>query len=152
MAFTLKRASVSGIVMPYLPKLTVLKTLLSAFALAALLVAAPAMADDKVKRTELNRADLSGSDTMEVIVSRLEIAPGGRIPLHTHHGDEHLIVIEGGVMTAPNGKEIPFKAGMTAHFPAGKVHGGLTNTGDAPMVAYTTHIVEKGKPFMVLAE
>lgn len=138
--------------MPTFSKMTALKSLLSAFALTALLSAAPALAEDKVKRTELNRADLSGSDTMEVIVSRLEIAPGGRIPLHTHHGDEHLIVLEGGVMTAPNGKEIPFKSGMTAHFPAGKVHGGLTNSGDAPMVAYTTHIVEKGKPFMVLAE
>ncbi len=135
----------------FLGKLTVIAAA-AAFFVQMPLLTVPASAEDKLTRTELNRTDLSGSDTMEVIVSRLEIAPGGRVPLHTHHGDEHLIVLEGGVMKAPNGKEIPFKAGMAAHFPAGKVHGGLTNIGDKPLVAYTTHIVEKGKPFIVLAE
>ncbi len=47
---------------------------------------------------------------------------------------------------------ITFKPGMAGFFPAGKVHGGLTNTGDTPLVAYTTHIVEKGKPFSTPAQ
>ncbi|MBO6757783.1 MAG: cupin domain-containing protein [Roseibium sp.] len=124
----------------------------AAICAAWLIIAPAALAQDGVSRTELNRADLTGSDTMEVIVSRLEVAPGARIPLHTHHGDEHLIVLQGGTMRAPNGQEIPFKPGMTAHFPKDQVHGGMTNIGDAPLVAYTTHIVEKGKPLAVPAE
>ena len=131
----------------------VMRAMTGALVCAAWLIVAPAaLAQDGVSRTELNRADLTGSDTLEVIVSRLEVAPGARIPLHTHHGDEHLIVLQGGTMRAPNGQEIPFKPGMTAHFPKDQVHGGMTNIGDAPLVAYTTHIVEKGKPLAVPAE
>ena len=131
---------------------TGLKTALAAVCLSVPLLGQPAHADGQLVRTELNRADLSGSDTMEVIVSRLEVRPGATIPLHTHFGDEHMVVAEGGEMTAPNGKVIDFKPGMTGFFPAGKVHGGLTNTGDTPLVAYTTHVVEKGKPFSVPAQ
>jgi len=121
---------------------------------AACLLSAPAaaIAEGGVSRTELNRADLTRSPDLEVIVSRLEIAPGARIPLHTHPGDEHLVVVDGGEMTAPNGQAVTFTPGMTVHFPEGQVHGGMTNTGSAPVVVFTTHVLEKGKPFMVLAE
>lgn len=105
-----------------------------------------ALAQDGLTRTELSRADAPGSATHEVIVSRLEIAPGGTVPRHKHAGDEHLVVIEGGTMRAPDGSEIPFPTGMATRFPEGVAHGGLTNAGDAPLVAITTHVVEKGKP------
>ena len=131
---------------------TGLKAALAAFCLSVPLSVLPAHAESQFERKELSRNDLSGSDTMEVIVSRLEVPPGATIPLHTHFGDEHMVVFEGGDMTAPNGKVIAFKPGMTGHFPAGKVHGGLTNSGDTPLVAYTTHIVEKGKPFSTSAQ
>lgn len=131
---------------------TGLKAALAAICLSAPLMALPAHAESQLVRTELSRDDLSGSDIMEVIVSRLEVQPGATIPLHTHFGDEHMVVFEGGDMTAPNGKVITFKPGMTGFFPAGKVHGGLTNTGDKPMVVYTTHILEKGKPFSTPAQ
>jgi len=117
-----------------------------------LLTAPVAMAQEGVNRTVLNRADLTRDPSMEVVVSRLEIAPGARIPLHTHFGDEHLVVVDGGEMTAPNGKAVNFKQGMTVHFPEGQVHGGMTNTGSAPVVVYTTHVIEKGKPFQTAAE
>jgi quercetin dioxygenase-like cupin family protein len=129
-----------------------LKAAIFAICMTLPLLAVPAQADSQLVRTELSRDDLSGSDTMEVIVSRLEVPPGATIPLHTHFGDEHMVVFEGGDMTAPNGKVITFKPGMAGFFPAGKVHGGLTNTGDKPLVAYTTHIVEKGKPFSTPAQ
>ncbi|WP_150523015.1 cupin domain-containing protein [Roseibium sediminis] len=125
-----------------------------ALGLAALVLSGglQALAQDGVTRTILNRADLTRDPSIEVVVSRLEIAPGARIPLHTHHGDEHLVVVDGGEMTAPNGKAIMFTEGMTVHFPEGKVHGGMTNTGSAPVVVYTTHVIEKGKPFQEAAE
>ncbi|WP_346910647.1 cupin domain-containing protein [uncultured Roseibium sp.] len=131
---------------------TGLKTALAAICMSVPLMALPAQAESQFVRTEISRDDLSGSDTMEVIVSRLEVPPGAMIPLHTHFGDEHMVVFEGGAMTAPNGKVITFKPGMAGFFPAGKVHGGLTNTGDTPLVAYTTHIVEKGRPFSTPAQ
>ena len=129
-----------------------LKAAFAAICLSLPLMALPAHAESQLVRTEISRDDLSGSDTMEVVVSRLEVPPGAMIPLHTHFGDEHMVVFEGGDMTAPNGKVITFKPGMAGFFPAGKVHGGLTNTGDTPLVAYTTHIVEKGKPFSTPAQ
>jgi quercetin dioxygenase-like cupin family protein len=120
------------------------------FAAASLLLLPSALlAQDGLSQSEIRRADAPGSTTHEVIVSRLEIAPGATVPLHSHHGDEHMVVLEGGTMRTGGGKELAFPAGATAHFPAGKVHGGLTNAGDTPMVAITTHIVEKGKPLNI---
>lgn len=116
------------------------------------ITALSAHAQEGLTRTEIRRVEAPGAPAYEVVVSRLEIAPGARVPLHTHPGDEHMVVVVGGTMLAPNGQTIPFAPGDTAHFPAGQVHGGLQNTGDTTMVAMTTHIVEKGAPFMTLAE
>ena len=110
-----------------------------------------AFADGKIVRTELTRADAPGSATHEVIVARLEIHPGGTVPLHTHHGDEHLIIVKGGPMKTAAGKVVNFNDGMVAHFLQGKVHGGLTSIGRETVIAYTTHIVEKGKPLNIPA-
>ncbi|MEX0348864.1 MAG: cupin domain-containing protein [Paracoccaceae bacterium] len=123
-------------------------TALALFALAPAL----AFAEGQITRTELSRADAPGSGTHEVIVARLEIEPGATVPRHTHHGDEHLVVIEGGTMRTGDGKEIEFPNGMAAHFPQGQPHGGLTNAGDTVMIAITTHVVEKGKPLNVPVE
>lgn len=110
-----------------------------------LLFALPAAAQE-ITRDELSREAAPGSETHEVIVSRLTVPPGATVPLNKHAGDEYLVVVQGGTMQAPSGAEIPFPAGATARFPAGEVHGGLTNIGAADLVAITTHIVEIGKP------
>lgn len=119
--------------------------------LSCLLLAHPAFAADAV-RTELSRQDAPGTTTHEVIVARLEVPPGATVPRHTHAGDEHLYVLIGGQMQAPNGQVIPFTDGQVAYFPEGQPHGGLTNVGDATLVALTTHIVEKGKPLNLPVE
>ena len=108
--------------------------------------ALPAFAEEALTREELSREPAPGSTTHEVIVSKLTIPPGVTVPRNVHAGDEYLVVVVGGTMQAPNGKEIPFPPGATARFPAGVVHGGLTNVGEADLVAITTHIVEIGKP------
>ena len=92
---------------------------------------------------------MPGSETHEVIVSRLEIPPGATVERHFHHGDEHLVVVEGGEMTTGDGSVLPFPSGASALFPALVAHGGLTNETDKTMVAITTHVIEIGKPFSV---
>ena len=109
-------------------------------------------AAEGLSRTELNRADVSGADGLEVVVSRLEIAPGATVPPHSHPGDEHLIVLDGGTLAMPDGKTLEFKPGMALMFPKGKVHGNLTNAGTAPIVVYTTHIIQKGQPLTIPAK
>ncbi|GFE49071.1 cupin [Roseobacter cerasinus] len=121
-------------------------------ALAALLLAAPVWAEELVQREVLNTQPLSGDDGMKVVVSELKLMPGGRIPLHTHPGDEHAVIVVGGLALLPNGKEVAFAAGTPMFFPEGQVHGGVKNVGDAPMEIVTTHIVRADAPFTVAAE
>mmetsp|Transcript_23540 Transcript_23540/g.41609 ORF Transcript_23540/g.41609 Transcript_23540/m.41609 type:complete len:127 (+) Transcript_23540:3476-3856(+) len=114
--------------------------------LAAVLMAGTAWAHD-VTREEIRRVAVPGSDTMEVVVSRLVVPVGATIPMHTHPGDEHAVVITDTKAQAPNGNLVEFAIGTPLFFPEGQPHGGLTNVGDAPMIAITTSIVRKDEPF-----
>lgn len=114
-----------------------------------ILMAGAAWAQEIV-REEIRRVPVPGSDTMEVVVIRLEVPVGATIPLHTHPGDEHAVVITETRAQTPNGNLVEFAVGTPLFFPEGEVHGGLTNVGDAPMVAITTTVVRKGEPFVVL--
>ncbi|WP_223424137.1 cupin domain-containing protein [Tateyamaria pelophila] len=104
----------------------------------------------EIVREEIRRAPVPGSETMEVVVIRLVVPVGATIPLHTHPGDEHAVVITETKAQAPNGNLVEFAVGTPLFFPEGEVHGGLTNVGDAPMIAITTTVVRKGEPFIVL--
>ncbi len=121
---------------------------IAALCLAALV--SPALAQD-ITREELRRVPVPGSSTMEVIVSRLTVPPGATIPLHTHPGDEHGVVMTAATAETPSGAMVEFEVGTPLYFPEGAVHGGLTNVGDAPMVAITTHVVRVGEPLTTLA-
>lgn len=123
-----------------------------AFVLVALISAAPVFAQELVVREVLNEQPLSGSEGMVVIVSRLTVKPGGRIPLHTHPGDEHAVMIVGGTALMPNGKTVQFPDGTPMFFAQGQVHGGVTNEGDADIEIVTTHIVAADQPFQTAAE
>ena len=114
--------------------------------------AATSSAGDLIQREVLKRVDLAGSKTTEVIVTRVIIAPGGKVPRHSHHGDEFVYVTEGGTASVPGRPPIKFEAGQTIYFPRGKVHGGFTVTGSQSIKAVTTHIVDKGKPFSIPAK
>ena len=103
-------------------------------------------ASDLLKRTELKRADLTGTAGTEVVVARLEAAPGAAIPLHIHHGDEFLYVIEGGTIQPAGKPEVEFPAGRAMHFKRGVPHGGFKVVGQDTITVITVHIVDKGKP------
>ena len=116
-----------------------------------LATALPGLAADAT-REELRRVPAPGSETHEVVVNRLVVPPGATIPLHTHPGDEHTVVITDTRARTPGGQEIAFAVGTPLFFPEGEVHGGLTNIGETDMVAITTSIVRKGEPFETLAD
>ena len=119
--------------------------------IGALLVSG-ALSAQEISREELRRVPVPGSDTMEVVVMRLTVPPGSTIPLHTHPGDEHGVVVTPAKAQTPNGKIIEFPVGATLYFPEGQVHGGLTNVGETDMVAITTFVVRVGEPLQTLAE
>ena len=124
----------------------------AALAVAAPVVPAALFADEARVVEELTRADLAGTPNTVVIVARQTLKPGGHIPLHTHYGDEHAVILKGGVLTTDGGKEIMFKTGMAVVFPRGKVHGGLTNKTNADVVMHNVYIVDKDKPLVKLVK
>ena len=121
--------------------------MIRAIFLAVSLLATPLAAGDLVQREILQQQPLSGSTDLVVIVSRLVLKPGGQIPLHTHPGDEHAVIVVGGPATLPNGKEVVFAPGTPMFFPEGQVHGGVTNSGDADLELLTTHVLRRDAPF-----
>lgn len=126
-----------------------MKSVLIAFILTIFCTSAFAQ---EISREEIRRVPVPGSDTMEVVVSKLTVPVGATIPLHTHAGDEHAVVITPSKAKAPNGKILEMPVGATLYFPDGQVHGGLTNVGEAPMIAITTSVVRKDEPFTTPAK
>jgi quercetin dioxygenase-like cupin family protein len=102
----------------------------------------------EVKRTEVKRGDLTGTN-MEVIVGIVELPPGASVPLHTHPGEEAYYVIEGGKANGPDGKEVTLATGSANINVRDVPHAGIKIVGDKPIKLLTVHIVDKGKPMTV---
>lgn len=129
-----------------------LKTLALLVIAAVALSPLPALADGMMKRTELQRVDLTGVPGTEVITATIVAEPGSKIPRHSHPGDEFLYVIEGGMIQVPGKEPVEMKTGQAVHFPRGLVHGGFTVVGEKTIKAVTVHVVDKGKPLVIPAE
>jgi quercetin dioxygenase-like cupin family protein len=103
-----------------------------------------------VKRTELQRHDLSvaGRETIQV---RVDIDSGVALPMHSHPGEEIVYVLEGTWEYQVEGKAaMTLKAGDVAFVAAGVKHG-AKNVGSAKGSVLATYVVEKGKPLVVPA-
>ncbi|MEM7173122.1 MAG: cupin domain-containing protein [Pseudomonadota bacterium] len=111
-----------------------------------------ARATELIERTELKRADLTGEDGKEVVVLRVVLHPGATLPRHKHPGDEFAYIAVGGTVETGDGREIEFVPGQVLHFPRDTAHGGFTVTGDTPLEAVATYIVDKGVPLVELVE
>lgn len=104
-----------------------------------------------VKRTELQRHDLSAPGR-EVIQVRVDLDPGVTFPLHSHPGEEIIYVLKGEWEYQVEGKgAMRLKAGEVLFIPAGVKHG-AKNVGSGKGSELATYIVEKGKPLVVLAK
>lgn len=106
---------------------------------------------DGIKRTDLQRHDLSvpGREAIQV---RVNINPGKAFPKHTHFGEEIIYVLEGTLEYEIEGKPpVTLKAGDVLFIPAGTVHA-AKNNGTVPAAELATYVVEKGKPLVTLVK
>ena len=99
-----------------------------------------------IKRTPLQRAELTDIPGREAIMGIAEIAPGVAAGRHTHFGFEIGYMLEGTATLEIDGQPpIALKAGDSYQIPAGKPHD-AKNTGSGPAKVLAIYIVEKGKP------
>jgi len=99
--------------------------------------------------TEVQRAEFSVPGR-EVIVNRVEIGPEARPIRHSHPGEEIIYVLDGTIEYMIDGQApITVQAGEGLTVPAEAAHATGTRTGT---VVLGTHVVEKNKPFLVLAD
>jgi quercetin dioxygenase-like cupin family protein len=113
--------------------------------LAAALTVLPGFAwAQQFKRTELQRADLTGTN-MEIVLAAVEAPPGAVLPLHFHYGDEVVYVLEGGMIETKEGERRASDTGLSYINVREVPHGGWKVVGDKPLKLLTIHIVDKGK-------
>jgi quercetin dioxygenase-like cupin family protein len=128
---------------------TILLTLL--ISLICSCQSSPKADQSKIRRTELQRHDLSvaGRESVQV---RIDFNAGAAFGKHSHPGEEIIYVLEGTFEYEVEGKPaVTLKAGDVLFIPAGKVHA-ARNVGSTNAAELATYIVEKGKQLVVLAE
>jgi quercetin dioxygenase-like cupin family protein len=116
--------------------------------IASLLTHTASAQQPGIKRTELQRHDLSipGRELNQVLV---EFGPGVSFPKHSHPGEEVVYVVEGSLEYALDGRPpVTLKAGEVLFIPAGTPHA-VKNVGSSTAAELATYIVEKGKPLLV---
>jgi quercetin dioxygenase-like cupin family protein len=115
---------------------------------ALILAAAPAVlaqSASAIKRTEIYKGPVAAADH-EAVLMKIELAPGGHAPRHTHPGDEVSYVTDGEIEITVEGQAPHrLKAGQGFSIPAGKVHE-ARNPGKLPVHLIGVYVVEKGKP------
>ena len=104
-----------------------------------------------ILRTDLQQHDL-GIPGREVIQNRVEIGPEAPVVRHKHPGEEIIYVLEGSLEYRIDGvAPKTYSAGEALMVPAETVHS-VRNVGRSNAAELATYVVEKGKPFIVLAE
>ena len=106
---------------------------------------------EKIKRTELQRHDLSvpGRESVQV---RIDFAPGASFGKHSHPGEEVIYVLEGSFEYKVEGQStVTLKAGDVLFIPAGSIHA-AKNVGTTNAAELATYIVEKGKQLVMLVK
>lgn len=113
--------------------------------------AGAALAQQGIKRTELQRHDLSipGREAVQV---RIDFAEGTAFGKHSHPGEEIIYVLEGLLEYQVEGKlPVTLKAGEVLFIPAGTIHA-AKNAGSGNAAELATYVVEKGKPLVITAK
>jgi quercetin dioxygenase-like cupin family protein len=120
-----------------------------ALQVGALGVSVPGAEAPSGTSAELLRVDLRDGGRQELIVSRLEVAPGWSHGWHYHAGHEIVYVLEGAATLEMEGRApLSLKPGMVGHVPPGRVHAGR-NTGRTTLKVVLIQTHEKGQPASV---
>ena len=114
----------------------------------ALIATSTAKAQEpKIKRTELQRHDLS-TPGREAIQVEIDFGVGASFGMHSHPGEEVIYVLEGVFEYEVEGRSpVILIAGEVLFIPAGTKHA-ARNVGKGNAVELATYIVEKGKPLL----
>ena len=102
-------------------------------------------------RTNLQEHDLS-IPGRQVIQNLVEIGPDAPAVTHKHPGEEIIYVLDGSLEYSIDGQPpTTYNAGDALMVPAETVHS-VRNVGTGSGAELATYVVEKGKPFLVLAD
>ena len=101
-----------------------------------------------------DRSAAAGSECSgrEVIQNRVEISDEAPLIRHKHPGEEIIYVLEGSLEYQIDGLPArKYNAGEALVVPAETVHA-VRNVGEGNGAEFATFVIEKGKPFVVLAD
>ena len=94
---------------------------------------------------------LEGAEGVEVVMSRVTVPAGTKLPKHWHPGEEFAYVLDGKFVYCPEGEEeVTIGAGEIGAVPFKKVHTIRTEDEEASMIVFRVH--EEGQPERVLVE
>ena len=121
-----------------------------AFVVIGAATMATAADPDNPNRVEKQRADLAGAPGFEVVNSITTYRKGEGVPLHYHNGAESAYVVQGTTIRR-QGKPAPelLATGTVLMNARGVIHGGYVIVGDTPLILFSVHAVDKGKPLYV---
>ena len=98
-----------------------------------------------VELENLLRQDLQVADGIEIIVSRVRIAPGQALPKHYHPGEEYVYVLDGEATLWQSGKpDLVMRQGDVYGIPLEQVHTASTGAEGATALVFRVH--RKGQP------
>lgn len=101
---------------------------------------------DSLQRVEVKRADLSGANNMEIIVSTAEYKPGESIDRHSHHGMEAAYIVQGSEVQAAGKGPMTLATGTSLLNLRDVKHAGFKVVGNTSLKLFTVHVVDKGAP------
>ena len=104
-----------------------------------------------IKRTDLQQHDL-GIPAREVAQNRVDISPEGPAFKHKHPGEEIIYVFEGSLEYQVEGEPpTRLNAGEVLFVPTETIPA-VKNVDTGKAAELATHVVEKGRPLVVLVE
>lgn len=105
-----------------------------------------------ITRTVLQTADFPGDKYASKLVM-VDIAPGAKVPSHTHPGMEFAYVIDGdGTLSVEGQPDKHLKTGDSSQVPAMAPHSFTNLRSDKPVKLVVTYIVEKDKPLATMLQ
>lgn len=108
---------------------------------------------DEIKELAIKnllRDSLGLADSVEVIMSYLEMPKNTTLPLHYHPGEEFVYAIEGSGELTLDGVTSTVSAGDVVKIPLEKVHSYSTKNESSKLIVFRVH--KQGQPDRILVE